>query len=167
MNKVNQRNEISSIGANETGMTNQAEGEVVGYYLAYPGILPSNLLYPVKMARDRVNVMLTYGQKAKAEKMLLFADKRIATASILFFENKSEMAIGIAFKAEEYSFRAAKSIVYLTEDISQLKQQMVQSNLKHAEILREIESKLSAQIPDNFRAALDYNTRTRELLQEN
>ena len=166
MTKINERNVVTK-NIQKTDKYIE-EKEPIGYYLAYSGILPGNIFYPLKMVRDRVNLMLTYGPQARAEKMLLFADKRIAAAWTLFEADQLNQAIGVAFKAEEYSFRAAQEMLKSDEPGAvQLKDKMLQSNLKHAEILHEMENQLSEQIPDNFRAALDYNQRVIGLLGEN
>ena len=58
----------------------QAAGLVpspINYPLAYPGILPDNPLYPLKMLRDRIVFFLINDPFKKAEFNLLQADKRL------------------------------------------------------------------------------------------
>ena len=47
----------------------------INYFLAYPGILPDNPLYKLKMVRDRIWEWLTTGRLEKANLFLLYAEK--------------------------------------------------------------------------------------------
>ena len=74
----------------------------VDYYLPYPGILPDHPLYWLKMVRDRVGLVLTTGETAKAEKLLLYADKRLGAAWALIEGNKVPLGVSTLTKAEKY-----------------------------------------------------------------
>lgn len=74
----------------------------VDYYLPYPGILPDHPLYWLKMVRDRVGLVLTTGETAKAEKLLLYADKRLGAAWALIEGNKVTLGASTLTKAEKY-----------------------------------------------------------------
>lgn len=74
----------------------------VDYYLPYPGILPDHPLYWLKMMRDRVGLVLTTGETAKAEKLLLYADKRLGAAWALIEGNKVPLGVSTLTKAEKY-----------------------------------------------------------------
>ena len=166
MNKVNEKNTLVLYQQNPENQ--EVELNSVDYFLVHPGILPGNPLYLAKMGRDRISLWLTFGPQAQAQKLLLYADKRIASAQILVNKGQLEGAIGLAFKAEEYAYQAADRLPKTSDNsISSLKETMIRSNLKHKEILTEINLQLGTQIPDNFRAALDYNQRINRLLQNN
>src|SRR3989344_6985739 len=57
--------------------TDSATDQVEEYTLPYPGILPDNLLYPIKVFRDRIVSFLISDPLKKAEFNLLQADKRL------------------------------------------------------------------------------------------
>ena len=97
------------------------------YYLPYPGILPDSPFYKVKMVRDWVSLRLTFDKDAKAQKELLFANKRINAAKSLYEGGKKELAISVATKAKKYLQQAAKDGADVRAAI-----------LKHDEILMEL-----------------------------
>ena len=74
----------------------------VDYYLPYPGILPDHPLYWLKMVRDRIGLVLTTAETAKAEKLLLYADKRLGAAWALIEGNKVPLGVSTLTKAEKY-----------------------------------------------------------------
>lgn len=78
----------------------------VDYYLPYPGILPDHPFYWAKMVRDRVQLVLTTKPQAKAEKLLLYADKRLGAAWALIDGQKTVLGVSTLTKAEKYLERA-------------------------------------------------------------
>src|SRR5690606_8329732 len=53
------------------------------YYLPYPGILPDHMLYPLKMIRDKMRLLLANNLSTKTSLQLLYANKRIGAAEVL------------------------------------------------------------------------------------
>lgn len=76
--------------------------EKVVYELPYPGILPDNPLYFVKIVRDRIIEFLTRDNIKKAQLYLLFSDKRAASALVLVQNGKNSLAITTLSKGEKY-----------------------------------------------------------------
>lgn len=75
----------------------------VDYYLPYPGkVLPDSPLWPIKAVRDKLWLMANTNPSREAELNLLFADKRIGGALILFEKNKPEIGLSTFTKAEKY-----------------------------------------------------------------
>ena len=70
----------------------------VEYYLPYPGILPDSPLYKIKAIRDRVQLVLTFDEVQKAERELLYADKRVGAAWALADGGKADLAVSTATK---------------------------------------------------------------------
>lgn len=80
-----------------------AGNEQIDYNLAFPGrILPDNVFWPVKAARDKAWLMLTTNDTREAELKLLFADKRLAAGKILFDRGNAEDGLKTLIKAEIY-----------------------------------------------------------------
>lgn len=102
----------------------------VNYYLPYPGILPDHPMYWVKMARDRLQLMLIADNELKAEKMLLYADKRLGAGWALIEGQKADLGVRTLTKAEKYLEQAAK----LSENQS-FKDKVNKARLKHQEVL--------------------------------
>lgn len=128
------------------------------YFLAYPGILPDHPLYPIKALRDQIWLFLSSGSKAKAEKQLLFADKRISAALQLMEKGKPQLATETSLKAEYYLLSASKTLAGLEkEEFQRLKPNFIQAAVKHRQVL------MSLQIDQ----ALGINAQAKETLNRN
>lgn len=132
----------------------QLEAIEIPYGLPYPGsILPGHYLWSVKAARDRLWLFVTTDITRKGELNLLFADKRLAAAKILFMEGEYEMGTSTLTKAEKYLEEAAS-----IEDIMRDKNMdtrhftniLILSSLKHRQIIKE----MIIMAPDDARANL-------------
>lgn len=108
----------------------------VNYYLPYPGILPDHPLYWVKMTRDRLQLLLIADKELKAEKMLLYADKRLGAGWALIEGQKADLGVTTLTKAEKYLEQAAK----LGENQS-FKEKINKARLKHQEVLSMLADK--------------------------
>jgi len=118
------------------------------YFLAYPGILPDNILYSLKMIRDRIRLFFTVDQQRKVDVLLLYADKRIAAAKALMEKGKGDLALETATKAEKYLERAVNQERIAREggkDTSRQLDNLLQATFKHEEVLLEFESSLGKQ----------------------
>lgn len=121
------------------------EPKSVDYFLAYPGILPDNILYPIKMIRDRIWLSLTSDPLKKAEVLLLFADKRLGAAKALIDGNKQDKGITTLTKAEKYLDQAIaqeKVAANKGKDTGAFKEKLIKAQLKHEEILLELKTKV-------------------------
>lgn len=106
----------------------------VDYELPYPGkILPDNSLWVFKAGRDKVWLGLTTDTSRKSELFLLFANKRLISAKILFEKSKPEIAFSTLSKAEKYLEAATRGI----EDITYA-EELAKASLKHKEVIDEI-----------------------------
>ncbi|OGM21776.1 hypothetical protein A2714_04380 [Candidatus Woesebacteria bacterium RIFCSPHIGHO2_01_FULL_38_9] len=114
----------------------------IDYELPYPGgVLPDNVLWPLKVIRDRVWLSVTTNPTRKAELKLLFADKRIGMAKILFENGKADDGFSTLTKAEKYLEEASlqgeenkKEGVESTEFLTHL----ANASLKHYEVTETI-----------------------------
>ncbi len=122
--------------------TEEAGG--VDYYLSYPGILPDHPLYWVKMIRDRIQLWLTTKPLIKAEKLLLYADKRLGAGWALIEGNKVELGVTTLTKGEKYLERAMIETARLGEggDEMRFKEKLGKAAMKHEEVLLLLEEKL-------------------------
>lgn len=127
----------------------------VDYYLPYPGILPDNkLLYPIKMIRDRILLFLTFDPVQKAERLLLFADKRLNAAKALVEGGKADLGVSTLTKAEKYLERAiaqAEKAKAAGKETTALYEKLAKATLKHQEVLNE----LSVRLPDQAKPAIE------------
>lgn len=104
------------------------------YALAYPGILPDNPLYALKMARDRVIEFLILDQIKKSEFYLLQADKRLSAGKILFGLGKEKAGEEIISKGEKYFNLAVRELKDSGKtDKNEVIDRMLRSAEKHEE----------------------------------
>jgi hypothetical protein len=111
----------------------------VDYTLPYPGgILPDHPLWPLKVIRDRVWLFITTNTTRKIELQLLFADKRLGSAKILFERNNQDVGVATLEKAERYLIEASdreKVARANGVDTSELLDRLARASLKHYEIM--------------------------------
>lgn len=140
---------VSVIGQTKAQETVVSE-ESVDYYLSYPGILPDNPFYWVKMIRDRVQLWLTVKPEQKTEKLLLYADKRLGAGYGLINGGKLDLGVSTLTKAEKY-LEQARILVEEIGGEDQLKSKVDKATRKHKEVLRLAYDKVG----DDYRAVLN------------
>lgn len=117
-------------------LTGKILAQSVDYYLPYPGILPDHPLYWLKMVRDRIGLITVTGKTAKAEKLLLYADKRLGAAWALIDGNKLPLGVSTLTKAEKYLEQA----VQLRDNFPD-KNKLDKAVKKHLEVLAILKEK--------------------------
>lgn len=124
------------------GMNADPTPEPVDYTMPYPGLLPDNPLYSLKIFRDQFITFLLSNPVKKGRFELLQADKHIQAGYLLISkENKGTLAVTTISKGNNYFDMAIGSITDAKKqgmDIGDLLQQLSRSNLKHTEILTSI-----------------------------
>lgn len=121
---------------------------VVQYYLPYPGILPDSPLYNLKALRDKLSLWMTADHLARANKELLFADKRIGAAQALIQGGKSALGASTASKAEKYLEQSVNDAIDVKKsgrDSKSLLGTLVKASAKHMEILDELKVHVSSE----------------------
>lgn len=120
----------------------------IDYTLVYPGILPNNPLYPIKMARDRIVLFLIADKVKRVEFNLLQADKRVAAGDLLIKEDKKyePLAITTIEKGQNYFHDAMNQVFQLKQegrDVGLLIQTMGRASEKHVQVLTDLKKDLS------------------------
>ncbi|RJR24109.1 hypothetical protein C4578_03480 [Candidatus Microgenomates bacterium] len=117
------------------------------YFLAYPGILPDNPLYKIKMIRDRVKIWLVRKTLDRASLFLLYSDKRLGAGKVLVEGGKPEMGIPTLVKAERYFEKA----ILETEkakaqgiETAEFRETLRKASLKHEEVLKEVKERVDS-----------------------
>jgi hypothetical protein len=115
---------------------------LIDYNLAYPGrVLPDSFLWPVKALRDKIWLLITTNKSKKAELKLLFADKRIGMAKILFEKGNPEEGFSVLTKAEKYLEEAGwqeEENRKMGIETMEFNRQMLMASLKHYLVMQEI-----------------------------
>ena len=128
----------------------EMESEAVDYYLPYPGILPDHPMYWLKMVRDRVQLLLTTNEVKKAEKQLLYADKRLGAGWALVEGNKIQLGVTTLTKAEKYLEQALMSVSQLQAE-DRLFEKVNKASKKHKEVLMIVKNKVG----DEYSSVID------------
>lgn len=111
------------------------------YPLPYPGILPGNPLYQVKMVRDRVFEILIVDPLKKADFYLLQADKRLAAGESLIVKGNAILGEETISKGEKYfglAIELTKQAKNKRKDTKDLTDRLARSWDKHNEVLTEL-----------------------------
>lgn len=149
--------------------TPEATPTPVKYTLVYPGILPDNFLYPIKMFRDKILFILTTDPLKKAELSLLYSDKRLGAGKVLIEGGKTPLGLSTLEKGEKYLAKATsemQSAQKRGEDITTFKEKFNRAAIKHREVLESLKNR----IPDESKPILDnlikYSQAVEKITQE-
>ncbi len=140
----------------------------IDYDLPYPGILPDNLLYPIKIVRDNFWLGFTRSAMKKAEILLLFSDKKTSMAMALSKKAKwdkgSEMMMESEkdFKKMVTTLTLAKNQGTTPEDA--FVQKIRLSNEKHREVIEDLLSNTPQGSRKILEDAIVINNEIRETL---
>lgn len=126
----------------------------VDYTFPYPGVLPDNALYKLKMARDRILSWFIRDDLLLAEYYLKMGDKRINAAKFLADGGKMDLAADTASKAEIYLLRSveqAEKAKNKGADVKSFLGTLSTASLKHEEYLND----MMGSAPDGPKQALE------------
>lgn len=122
--------------------TDELDNIEIDYYFAHPGsVLPDHVLWPVKVLRDKIWLFVTTDPAKKAELNLLFADKRIGSARILFEKGNPELGFTTLTKTQKY-FEEACQLEQITREkglnTDELTRRLTLAALKHRQAIKKI-----------------------------
>lgn len=132
-------------------------GKEANYELPYPGLLPDNPLYFLKVIRDKVVEFLISDPLKKAEFNLLQADKRLNAGIYLFNKGKISLALSTVSKAENYFSMAIDRLEEAKvqkRSISEIKGRLKDSLKKHEQELKFLADKASKDFKLSFKEEL-------------
>lgn len=116
----------------------------VNYELVYPGMLPDNPFYILKVVRDGLVKMLINDHFKRAKFSLLNSDKRIFAGKLLLDKGKDKLAVETIEKSNNYlddtisSIRDLKKQNPKSPDAEPFIQQVRISILKHNEFINDM-----------------------------
>jgi len=124
---------------------------VKDYNLPYPGLLPDNRLYFLKMTRDKIIGMLISDPLKKVDYDILAADKRLSSGIFLLTsdEKKYSLATSTISKGENYFVDAVSKLKQAKQQgigVSETRGRLSDSLKKHQEILKRLETKFSGDV---------------------
>jgi len=119
-----------------------AETPGIDYQMPYQGsVLPDNPLWIFKAARDRIWYFITASPLKKAELALLFSDKRLMSAKVLFENKKPDIAVSTLTKGEKYlEVAVAQETIAGSQgyDTSAFLTRLAVASLKHRQIIESL-----------------------------
>ena len=139
------------------------------YSLPYPGILPDHPLYFLKMFRDRIRLWLTRDSLSRAQLMLQYADKRVASSLALAEKGKAGLAGTTATKAEIYFEQALDEAQRASEggsDTGSFYETYLRSSKKHEEVLLGVLSRAPDEAKTAVQQAMEQSKRAQQRSME-
>lgn len=130
----------------------------VKYDLAYPGMLPDNRLYKLKLIRDKITNFLISDPRRKVDFYLLQADKGILATAMLVDKNKTDLADQTALRSEHNMTLINMQIPALRKkpDNAFFKK-LITASKKHQEVLSSLVKRLPKKKQDTFIMVLNFS----------
>lgn len=127
----------------------------VDYPLAWPGILPDNRLYKLKVLRNKIIERMIVDPVKKIEFDLLMADKTIYASKLLIDKGEIVLAKDTALKGENYYSMLVQDYNHAKlkgKKIPQgLDRKITLAAIKHQEIFKELEGEAINEDKKTFR----------------
>jgi hypothetical protein len=127
------------------------ENKEIQYDLPYPGLLPDNPLYVLKVFRDNIVSFFISSPSKKADYDLLQADKRMNASIYLSHEKpvNDTLISSTVSKAINYfdqSISQTQLAMQQTEDIKSFVQHMDTASKKYRQVILQLETNASQQL---------------------
>lgn len=141
--------------------------QTIKYDLAYPGMLPDNPLYKIKVARDKIIALLINDPRKKIDFYLLQADKGILASGILVEKNNISLAEETALKAEHNMTMLNNEFQRMpVKPDSALFTKLKTAGVKHQEVLASIIEKLPKDQQKTFKQIIDFSKRNVAMVEK-
>ena len=138
----------------------------IEYKLAYPGMLPDNPLYKIKVLRDKISLALIADPLKKIDYLLLQADKGILATAILIDKNEISLAETTALKAENnYTLLTYELSSLFKKPDSNFFNKLKTASLKHQEVLQSLIKRLPKDKQETFKQVIDFSKRNLETVR--
>lgn len=132
----------------------QSSGQANNYQLPYPGLLPDNPLYFLKVLRDKIEAFLISDPLIKASFDLRNADKRLSMGLALYDHRKYDLAWSTISKGENYFDEGIKNLDQSKKEGRQIDPSLLvsydSSAKKHKEILEGLIKRSSDETKKKF-----------------
>lgn len=132
-----------------------------GYPLAWPGILPDNRLYKLKVLRNKIIERMIVDPVKKIEFDLLMADKTIYASKLLVDKGEIVLARDTALKGENYYSMLVQDYNHAKlkgKKIPQgLDRKVTLAAMKHQEIFTDLENKVSGKDKETFKIVNNFS----------
>lgn len=139
----------------------------VQYDLAFPGILPDNTFYKLKVLRDKVTSFFIRDANSKVLFYLKLADKGILASAMLVDKGKIDLSTETALKAEHNMTLITTFLPWIDRKkdptiVSKLKT----ASLKHQEVLRSLIERVPPEKQQTYRTVLEFSERNLRAIEQ-
>lgn len=142
----------------DKSMDSKIESAKIQYDLAYPGILPDNPLYKLRVLRDKLSVFFISDPLKRVDFYLLQADKGILATAILIDKNSIKLAGETALKAENNMTLITYELKRLSEKPNdQLFQRLTTASKKHQEVLKTLTERIPTEDQKTLIAVINFS----------
>ena len=145
------------VGIDTPQSTESAQPQRVNYELAYPGMLPDNPFYFLKVIRDGIVKLLINDPLKKAEFSLLNAEKRMYAGKMLIQKGEQPLALTTIEKSNNYLDDAGIAVKDALNknpkntDIKLFLEKFKMVSLKNREVLSDMEQSIDGKYLDRYK----------------
>ncbi|MDO8658560.1 MAG: DUF5667 domain-containing protein [Candidatus Levybacteria bacterium] len=130
----------------------------VKYTLSYPGMIPDNPLYKIKVLRDKITIKLMSDPQKKIDFYLLQTDKQIAMVPLLVDKKMVDLAKTTALKAEnnftELTF-VYKAYGFVPDE--KMLRKLKSAAAKHQQVLNDAMTKVDSNDKQTFQQVINFS----------
>lgn len=139
----------------------------VKYTLPYPGMLPDNPLYKMKVLRDKITIKLMSEPQKKIDFYLLQTDKQMAMVPLLVDKKSIDLAKKTALKAEN-NFTELTFVykIYSLKPDNKAMNKFKTAALKHQEVLKNAMLKVEPEDKKTFQQVINFSKTNVEELEK-
>lgn len=140
---------------------------VYDYQFAWPGILPDNPLYKLKVLRNKIIYKMIYSPIRRVEFDLLMADKTLYASQLLFDKHEGELAKETALKGENYfsmlvpDYAKAKQMIPRALDVK-----IDRAYIAHRQLIRDLITHSSAADSTVYLQVEYFSTTNYQMIQD-
>lgn len=131
------------------------------YSLVWPGILPDNKLYKLKVLRNKIIYKIIIDPIKRVEFDLLMADKTIYASKLLVEKGEIELAKDTVLKGENYYSMLVQDynkVLLGGKKIPQdLDRKITLAAMKHQEIFEDLRNKVSGENKETFKIVNNFS----------
>jgi len=133
----------------------------VQYDLPWPGILPDNKLYKLKVLRNKIIDKMIINPVKKVEFDLLMADKTIYASKLLVEKGEIDKALDTALKGENYYSMLVQHYNHALLSGKKipvaLDKKITLAAMKHQAVFKELESKVDGKDKETFKIVNNFS----------
>ncbi|MEX2007735.1 MAG: DUF5667 domain-containing protein [Candidatus Levyibacteriota bacterium] len=144
-----------------------SKSATIKYDLAYPGILPNNPLYKLKVLRDKITALLISDPLKRAEFYLLQTDKGILATAMLVDKGEAKLAGETALKTEHNMTLLTYELKRITKKPnSDFINKLKTASLKHQEVLSSLIERVAPDEQKTFTTVVNFSKTNLETIEK-